>query len=237
LETLTLMKKQILILALFFVVALVKGQDSKNFIDQNYIEVTGIAYKEVVPDEIYLKIRIDEKDNKGRESIQSLERKMLRRLESIGIDIDKQVKLNDFSSNFQFYFLKRTDVFESKEYTIQVSTGAKAGEVITELSDMGISNVTLDRVAYSDEEGLKLEVKALAIKNAKMKAASLAGALDQTIGRAIHIQEYDSPRMFRSNNMEMKVRGAGSMNDQSLPEVGFEKIRVDASVQVKFILN
>jgi uncharacterized protein YggE len=128
-------------------------------------------------------------------------------------------------------------VFESKEYTIQVSTGAKAGEVITELSDMGISNVTLDRVAYSDEEGLKLEVKALAIKNAKMKAASLAEALDQTIGKAIHIQEYDSPRMFRSNNMEMKVRGVGSMNDQSLPEVGFEKIRVDASVQVKFILN
>lgn len=230
------MKKHILIIALLFVAAAVQAQDSKNFIDQNYIEVTGIAYKEVVPDEIYLKVRIDEKDNKGKESLEELERKMLKKLESLGINLDEQVKLNDLASNFQFYFLKRTDIFASKEYTIEVNTGTKAGQVITSLSDLGISNVTLDRVAYSDEEGLKLEVKALAVKNAKLKAKSLANALDQTVGKAIHIQEYDSPRMYMSDAMEMKVRGTGSVNSPA-PEIAFEKIRIDANVQVKFILN
>ena len=37
----------------------------KNYIDQPYIEVTGKAEMEVVPDEIYLRIVINEKDNKG----------------------------------------------------------------------------------------------------------------------------------------------------------------------------
>lgn len=230
------MKKQILILAFLLISAAVQAQDSKNFIDQNYIEVTGIAYKEVVPNEIYLKVRIDEKDNKGKESLEELERKMLKKLESLGIDLEEQVKLNDLASNFQFYFLKRTDIFASKEYTIEVNTGAKAGELIAALSELGIANVNLDRVAYSDEEGLKLEVKALAVKNAKLKATSLANALNQTIGKAIHIQEYDSPRMYMSDAIEMKVREGGPMNTAA-PEIAFEKIRIDANVQVKFILN
>lgn len=37
----------------------------KNFIDQNYVEVTGTAELEIVPDEIYLRIVISEKD-KGK---------------------------------------------------------------------------------------------------------------------------------------------------------------------------
>ncbi|HBH21980.1 MAG TPA: SIMPL domain-containing protein, partial [Cytophagales bacterium] len=33
---------------------------TKNFIDENYIEVTGTARIEIIPDEIYLKIIINE---------------------------------------------------------------------------------------------------------------------------------------------------------------------------------
>ena len=36
----------------------------KNFIDQNYIEVSGTAEMEIVPDQIYLKIVISEKDKR-----------------------------------------------------------------------------------------------------------------------------------------------------------------------------
>ena len=74
------MKKHILLFALLLVAAIVQAQDSKNFIDQNYIEVTGVAYKEVVPDEIYLTVQINEKDNKGKESLEKLEREMLANL-------------------------------------------------------------------------------------------------------------------------------------------------------------
>lgn len=237
-ETLILMKKQILILAFLLAATVVKAQDSKNFIDQNYIEVTGVAYKEVVPDEIYLAVQINEKDNKGKESLEKLERDMLAKLKSLGIDTKQDVMLNDLTSNFKFYFLKRTDIFASKEYTVKVNSAALAGKVISGLSEIGISNIGLDRVEYSKEEELKLEVKKMAILNAKEKAGLLVEALDQQLGKALHIQEFDNPRVYRPQMMEMKVRGVESFDEaNAAPEFDFDKIRVDATIQVKFAIN
>lgn len=233
------MKKQILIIALLLVAAFVQAQDSKNFIDQNYIEVTGVAYKEVVPDEIYLTVEINEKDNKGKESLERLEKDMLAKLKSLGINTKEDVILNDLTSNFKFYFLKRTDIFASKEYTVKVNNAALAGKVISELSEIDISNIGLNRVEYSKLEELKLEVKRMAILNAKGKAGMLVEALDQQLGKALHIQEFDNPRVYRPQIMEMKVRDAESWNpsNAATPELEFDKIRIEATIQVKFAID
>lgn len=231
-----MMKKHIILLAFILLTAAVKAQDSKNFIDQNYIEVTGVAYKEVVPDEIYLNVQINEKDNKGKESLEKLERDMFAKLQSLGIDTKQNVMLNDLTSNFKFYFLKRTDIFASKEYTVKVNSAALAGKVISGLSEIGISNIGLDRVEYSKEEELKLEVKKMAILNAKAKAGLLVETLDRQLGKALHIQEFDNPRVYRPQVMEMRVKGASSFDDE-VPEFDFDKIRVDATIQVKFAID
>lgn len=232
------MKKQILVLAFLVYAAVVQAQVSKNFIDQNYIEVTGVAYKEVVPDEIYFNVQINEKDNKGKESVDKLEKEMLSKLESLGLNIKEDVTLNDLSSNFKFYFIKRTDIFASKEYSVKVNSASLAGKVINGLTSIGISNVTLDRLEYSKEEELKLEVKRMAILNAKEKANLLVGALNQQLGKALHIQEFDNPRVFRPQIMEMNVRAKAAFDTEAVePHFEFDKIRVDASIQVKFAIN
>ena len=69
------MKINLIIIALFAICIAVNSQTmAKNFIDQPYIEVTGKAELEVVPDEIYLTIVIDEKDNKAKQSLEELEK-------------------------------------------------------------------------------------------------------------------------------------------------------------------
>ena len=40
------------------------AQSGKNFIDQNYIEITGTAETLVVPDEIYVSIKLTEKNHR-----------------------------------------------------------------------------------------------------------------------------------------------------------------------------
>lgn len=232
------MKKQILILALLLVAAIVQAQD-KNFIDQNYIEVTGVAYKEVVPDEIYLNIQINEKDSKGKESLADVEQRMLAKLEEIGIDLKEQVTLNDLASNFQFYLLKRTDIFASKEYTVKVGSAALAGDVITGMADIGISNVSLDRVSYSKEEELKMEVKLMAIRNAKEKANLLVNAVDRQLGTVLHIQDFDNPVINRNVAYEMKIRGNTSAlyGSRAAQNIDFDKLRVDTTIQVKFAIE
>ena len=59
------MKKICTVTAALLVITLSLPAQEKNFIDQNYIEITASAEKEVSPNEIYISITIDEKDNKN----------------------------------------------------------------------------------------------------------------------------------------------------------------------------
>ena len=62
-----------LILMLFTITQTSAQNGSKNFIDQPYIEVSGHAQTEVTPDEIYVRIILNENDKKGRISIEKQE--------------------------------------------------------------------------------------------------------------------------------------------------------------------
>jgi uncharacterized protein YggE len=81
------MKRTFLTLALVVAVAVGYAQE-KNFIDQNYIEVNGYAEKKVIPNEIYLKIVLNEKDLKNKQ-LPEIEKSMIDKLKSIGIDVKK----------------------------------------------------------------------------------------------------------------------------------------------------
>ena len=65
------MKKTIVLAAALLIAAGASAQE-KNFLDKPYIEVTGKADMEVTPDEIYVRIVINEKDNKGKVSVEHL---------------------------------------------------------------------------------------------------------------------------------------------------------------------
>ncbi len=61
------MRKLFTLLFLITCSALIAQTGGKNFIDQNYIEVTGKAEMEILPDEVYLRILLNEKDFKGKD--------------------------------------------------------------------------------------------------------------------------------------------------------------------------
>lgn len=209
----------------------------KNFIDQNYIEVTGTVEKKVTPDEIYLKIEISEKD-KGKKTVEEQEKAMVRILEDLGIDVRKDLSIMDVSSNFKSYFLKRTAIQTSKSYQLLLHGTEKLGHLLMTLEEAGISNISIYRVDHSRLEELRREVKVEAVKVAKEKAQAYAEALGQQIGRALYINEYNNgysvPSAMYSN---MRVRGVAKMADESMPEIDFEKIPLKSSILVRFELK
>lgn len=211
----------------------------KNFIDQNYVEVTGTVEKEIVPDEIYLKIVISEKD-KGKKTVEQQEKAMVRILENLGIDVRKDLSIADVSSNFKSYFLKRTAIQTSKNYQLLLHGTQKQGNLLVALEGAGISNISIDRVDHSRLEELRREVKVEAVKAAREKARAYAEALGQQIGKALYINEYNEgfggrPAMYSN----VRVRGMGMMADkaESMPEIDFEKIPLKASILVRFELK
>lgn len=79
-------------------------ETGKNFIDQNFIEVTGFAERQISPDRIYLHLLLNEKDFKGK-TLNEVEKTMITTLLEIGIDVSKNLAIKDFISKFRNYWI------------------------------------------------------------------------------------------------------------------------------------
>ena len=212
----------------------------KNFIDQNFIEVTGKSEMEVTPNLIYLKIFINEKDIKGKLTLPEREEMMISTLKEIGVDIAKDLSIKDISSNFKYYLLTKNDILLSKEYQLLVKDGKIASKVFIELEKIGISNVSIDKLDNNNLENFRKEVKIDAIKAAKNKASSLAIAINQRIGKAIYIQEIEPT--FRngvpgtSNSILIRGTSTEKYGSNTQPDIDFETIKIEYSILCRFEL-
>jgi len=230
------MNKIVVSLAIVLSCHLLNGQ-TKNFIDQPYLETTAKADSLVKPDIIYLDILLKETDNRNRISVEALEDEMASALKSLGIDLKTQLTLSDLGSNFKNYFLKQKEVLKSKAYKLKVFDAQTAGKVLVVLENIGISNVSLDKTAYSKIEALKLVLKSKAVRKAKTQADYLVQPLNQKIGGALFIldkyyQRYD----FEEDLQEVVMVGYSSGNkaEHTPAAIEFKPIKVEAEVTIRF---
>lgn len=212
---------------------------TKNFIDQPYLETTAVVDTLVVPDRIYLSILISEADTKGKISVEELENKMNSQLISLGIDTKKQLSLTDAASNFKNYFLRGKDVLKNKSYTLLVYDALTAGKVIVGLESIDISNIQLIKTEYSKMETLKLQLKQQAVAIAKLQGETILKPLNQNLGKAIFISDMNY-NVYRSSQLnEIVVTGyAKGAKEQFEPiNIEFEKIRIESRINITFAIN
>ena len=227
------------ILTLQFFIA---QSQTKNFIDQPYIEVAGAVDTLITPDEIFIKIVVSEKDTRDRSSVEELEKEMVAALKTLGIDTEKDLTVNDMASNFRSYLLKNKDVLKTKQYMLKVSDARTASNVFMQLEGLGISNVTIDRVDHSDLEKIKNHMRSKAVENAKVRAVALTKPLNQTVGVAINIvdnENYVSSNRYEGQLSEVVVVGysVSKQQQQESEKIEFKKIKVVTNVNVKFVLK
>ena len=216
--------KRLKLITLFILTFFVGQAQTKNFLDQPYLEVAGNADSLVTPNEIYIKISITEKDTRDRISLEELELKMYNALKVLSIDVDKNLTTSDMGSNFKFYFLRSKDVMKSKQYILKVSDAVTASKAFIELENLGISNTSIDRVDHSDLESIKNKMRSRAVENAKARAVALTKPLNQTVGLAIHIADnevYNTSNQLRGRLEEVVVVGYGikKQSGMDLPKI------------------
>ena len=186
----------------------------------SYIQVNGRAEKEIVPDEFYLSIVIDERDSKGKISVESQQREMIAALRRQGVDVEKQLKVANLSSEF---FKKNTSVATAK-YQLKLGSAAEAANVWQALDKLGISDVSILRVSHSNIDALKEEVRVEAIRNAQQSARTLAQAIGQTVGKCFYIWDSNNDIMPAYYNNTMAVRSMKSMDAGSGESAGEEPL-------------
>ncbi len=229
------MRRRVIIL-----IALVLGLGSlanaqKNFIDQPFIEVKGHGELEIIPNEIYLNIFINEHNTKSRETVDVLERQMIKALKKAGVDVKKQLSVADFNGILHRKFLRKRDVVQTKRFQLLIHDVKTLNKVFFELDRVNITNINITKVDHSDMENYRIKVRAMAAKNGKQKAEAIGKAINQPIGKAIFIDDQSSYNTYyRANTMVM--RGASSLESSKdkAAQLDFKKIKLTCDLQMRF---
>ncbi len=223
------MKKMLLLVGLFLGIltcAIAQNRDEEK---RDYIEVYGTAVMEVVPDEIYVKIVLRDKEQRSKTELDQQEKKLFAVLQKAGIDVKKDLSVRSMSGNR--YKLKSGPLKMKKEYILLVHDVKTLDCVFAGLEVMGGVDAEIDRVDHSQMEKFRRDIKVDAIKVAKEKAEALAAAIGQYIGAAIYIgEERWGGFAGQFSNVAMNaMRGEE-------PGIDFEKIALQGTIQVRFKL-
>jgi uncharacterized protein len=210
--------------------------------DQPYIEVSGTAEKDVIPDEIYIGITIKEKYvNREKITIEEQEGKLKLLIQSLNIDMSN-LSISDADADYVRVSWQKKDVLTKKNYSLKVSDAASVSKVFQGLDNLEITEANIDKVKYSKIDSLRKEVRILAIKAAKDKADYMLAAIGEKTGKPLIINENVT---LPTSNVVGSMRGQRSagnviyidgikVKENEENEIQFEKIKIQISIYVKF---
>ncbi|ABG60815.1 SIMPL domain-containing protein [Cytophaga hutchinsonii] len=207
---------------------------------QKRISVTGTAEMEVVPDEIYFRVVIKEylKD-KNKVVIEKLEKELNQAVTAAGIT--KEDFMVEQVNGLSWSRKKKdgAELYNSKSYIIKVSTPGKMDEILDKVNAESIYSVEIRNYSHSKITEYKKQLKIEAIKAAKAKATYLLEAIDEKIGGAVEISEYDNisyNQPVYSN--QVNVRNSMSYQESYADsDIGFQKIKLQFQVNATFAIQ
>lgn len=204
---------------------------------QPTVDVTGVGIVNIVPDHVTVSVRV-ENTGKNAKSVKQLNdatvSEVLSFVKSMKIaDKDIQTDYIRLSKNYE-YNTKTYNYAANQSMKIKVRDLSKYEKLMNGLLESGINRI--DGVSFSSSEVKQLESQARknAMINAKMKATEYAGALNQTLGKAVSISEFSqgnpSPPMYKR---------AMAMNDESAggQTIAPGELEIRVTVNVSFVLN
>lgn len=115
---------------------------------------------------------------------------------------------------------------------------SKFEEFFSEVLNSGITEVESVKFETSNLREMKDKAREMAMKAAQEKATAMAGAIGQTIGKAISILEVQNEnRGYSMSNISANSTSAVGSFTQSVATFAPGSIKVEASVKVSFLLN
>jgi len=204
----------------------------------HYIEVTGSAEMEIVPDEIYIHVTLQERyDGREKVTIAQQDEKFLSGMQALQIPLN-DISLADAVSDYSYYKWKKEDALATKEYIVMVHTAGKVAEVYQKLVDIDAENAYIARTSHSKIEQYRKEVKINAMKATYDKAGFLLEAIGHKVGKPLIITEISNdvrPMDYVSQYELSNYRSNYSAGNAGLEsQIGFQKIKLRYEIYGKF---
>ncbi len=204
-----------------------------------YIDVTGKAEKEIIPNEIYIGFPLKERMEKGKKvTINLQETRLKQALKEIGIPVEN-LSVSDVSSSLLKTGWWKKNVLAKADYTLKVSSTKNLKQLLNRFESLKIKQARVVKVDHSDMVLLRKQNRIAAIKAAKEKAKYLLEAIGENVGKPLIVNEQQSHRydnLHRYNQLNVVPVGINYKQESKDPDSGvaFEKIRIVSTVYVKF---
>ncbi len=222
------------------------------------ITVTGVAEVQVAPDEVVFTLDVSKRDR---------DLQIAKRLndESVGKILEltrrfsvlpENVKTDSISVEMKYQVVRdpKVRVFDedgdetgkrifkgyevSKTVTVKLTDLSRFEEFFAEVLKTGLTEVRNVNFETSKFRENRVQAREMAMKAAREKAVSMAAAINQTIGKAVTVQEgigtlAAGGNRGRSNNFSVSGSTTESISTTFAPGA----IKVEASVTISFLLN
>ena len=228
------MKKLIIIITIFAALGAYAQNNAAIQSSQPFIEVTGTAEKQIVPDIIYINILLkDKSEGKNNFTIEQQEQKLKDILKEMNID-KKDISLSDAGSEIIKYKGKEKGIEYSKEYIIKLRTAEEVSRFFKALYNNNFKEAYISKTDHSKIEDLQKEVRIMAVKAAKDKATYLLQAIGEEPDKPLEVSEVNIPERF--NYMANNVNYYDEKPQQVI-ETDFKKMTIRFSYNVKFSIK
>jgi uncharacterized protein len=210
---------------------------NETFKGEHFIEVTGTAYQEIEPNEIYTIVRLREFEvNKQKTPLEQLDKDFLNALKDAGID-RKRLELADIGSQIGKIGKKDKAAFREKTYQIKLTSAAELEKFIEKLQNVKVDYVDIIKVSHSELDKLKIDVKIRALQAAKAKAEYLLKAIGSEVGKPLMVRDWEvepQPMMeYKASMANVRMQSMeGEMPEES--QIGFRKIKIQSQIVAQF---
>jgi uncharacterized protein len=207
------------------------------------ISVNGSAEMEIVPDEIFVQIRLGEYQKKG-ETVKSLEKikaEFLAAYKSTGMP-DSLISIAAYSGANNYYEQKKkkkpTDMLAEITYQVKFSSSKQMDALVEKLDDEATKSFLIVSTSHSRITEFRKQLKIKAVQAARDKGIYLSEAIGEKLGDAITINEPTEWQPVYNAYSQMALRSNTAVTeDAGSTEVDFKKIKLRFEVQVTFALK
>jgi len=206
------------------------------------VNVNGSADMELTPDEIYVVVTLKEYEKKGsgKINIDKIKTGFLNSCTSAGLH-DSVITIAAYEGSPLNRKRSKQELYATISYQIKFNNSKQIDELVNRLDDEATQSFDVVRVSHSKIQEYRKQVRIMAIKAAKEKAAYLTEAVGENLGGAVTISEnnqgvipYYSQASFANTIENISADQVRMGSDRN---IDFRKIRIFMDVNVVFAIN
>lgn len=233
------MKPIIFATALLFLTGLAAAEEK---LPPRTVRVVGTSEVKVVPDRAVISVGV-EKQNPGarlaKQAADEAARRLLNALHGNGVE-EKDIQTTFLSLQPQFNYrhgMKMSYFVAEQTLSVTIRDLTKLDSIFESLIKAGANQIDSIEYETSDLRKYRDQARDLAVKAAREKAQALAAALDQTIGKAVSIEEVPQSSDQYSAFVSNETREDAATKTRTGPTTSAGAKTISASVIVAFDLN